>query len=102
MAIKKQYVKSRSICKVTFSIEENRISDYQSAFLVGDFNNWETQVAQMKKDDNGLFTITIELKPQREYQFRYLLDNSTWLNEEKADSFIPSPFGDSQNSLLIL
>jgi 1,4-alpha-glucan branching enzyme len=102
MAIKKQYVKSRSICKVTFSIEENRIKDYQTAFLVGDFNNWEAMVAPMQKADNGQFSITVELEPKKEYQFRYLLDNSTWLNEEKADSFVSTPFGDSENSLLRL
>jgi len=102
MAIKKQYLKSRSICKVTFSIEENRINDYQSAFLVGDFNNWEAHVAPMKKVDNGQFSITVELEPQKEYQFRYLLDNSIWLNEDKADSFVSSPFGDSENCLLRL
>jgi len=102
MAIKKQYLKSRSMCKVTFTIDENRINDFQSANLVGDFNNWEPEVSPMKKTENGIFRLSIELEPQKEYQFRYLLDKSTWLNEEGADSFVPSPFRDTDNSLLII
>jgi 1,4-alpha-glucan branching enzyme len=100
MAIKKQYLKSKSTCKVTFTIDENRINDFQSAHLVGDFNNWDADVSQMKKTDKGLFSITLELEPQKDYQFRYLLDKSIWLNEEDADLFVPSPFRDSENSML--
>jgi hypothetical protein len=102
MAIDKQYFKTKSICKVTFTIEKEKINGFNSAFLVGDFNNWENEEIKMKKARNGSFGITIELEPEKKYQFRYLMDKTIWLNEDEADAFVPSPFGDSENSLLIL
>jgi len=51
---------------------------------------------------DGSFTLTLDLETGREYQFRYLLDGTNWINDEAADSYCPSGFGDSQNSVITL
>ena len=38
MSIKKQFMKAKPVCKVTFSIEAK---DAKFAAVVGDFNNWD-------------------------------------------------------------
>lgn len=46
MAIKKQYLKSKPVCKVTFEVsakEANSIS------VVGDFNEWNAEATPLKK-----------------------------------------------------
>jgi hypothetical protein len=44
----------------------------------------------------------LELEPGREYQFRYLLDKKIWENESDADKSVPTPYGDSENSVIII
>lgn len=49
MPIKKQYLKNKGECKVTFKIPKNVANDYGSASVVGDFNNWTNKQHEMKK-----------------------------------------------------
>ena len=94
--IKKQYLKSRPVCKVTFYVPGDAGSQVE---LAGDFNNWAPQPMKQLKD--GRFSATLELEPGREYQFRYRLDGSHWRNEEEADRQVPNEFGE-ENSVLAL
>ena len=73
MSIRKQYLKSRPVCKVTFRISEDMGKSAKSAHIVGEFNNWTLFSTPMKKLKSGAFTTTIELEPGREYQFRFSL-----------------------------
>lgn len=88
--LKKQQLKSKPICKVTFytpaSIEAN------SVHLVGDFNQWEETATEMKKLKDGRFSVTLELDANKEYQFRYLVNGSEWHNDWEADRYVPNPF----------
>jgi hypothetical protein len=38
MAIKKQFVKTKPVCKVTFQLQAKK----QITLVVGDFNNWNS------------------------------------------------------------
>ena len=102
MSIKKQYLKSRPVCKATFRIPEEMGNSAESAHIVGEFNNWTLFSTPMKKLKSGAFTTTLELKPGKEYQFRYLLDQKIWENERDADKSVPTPYGDSENSVIII
>ena len=102
MSIKKQYLKRKPVCKVTFRIPETVGKSAGSAHVVGEFNNWEVSSTPMKKLKKGAFTATLSLEKGRQYQFRYLLDNRTWQNDEDADKLVPTPFGDSENSVIAL
>ena len=102
MSIRKQYLKSKSVCKATFRIPEAMGASAKTAHIVGEFNNWAVFSTPMKKLKSGAFTTTIELEPGREYQFRYLLDKKIWINESDADKSVPTPYGDSENSVIII
>ena len=102
MAIKKKYLKTRPMCKVTFKIPAETGNSAKTAKLVGEFNNWSFTANPMKRLKNGAFATTLELEKGRGYQFRYLLDKHQWTNETEADKFVPSPYGDSENSVIIL
>ena len=45
--LKKQPLKSKPVCKVTFMLPESVKAE--SAYLVGDFNNWDEKATEMKK-----------------------------------------------------
>jgi len=102
MAIRKQFLKSRPVCKVTFRIPEEIGNDTTDANVVGEFNDWSTSATPMKQLKSGAFSITVDLETGRSYQFRYLLGKSRWANDPEADDDLPTPFGDSRNSLIRL
>lgn len=101
VGIKKQYIKSRKTCKVTFRLPRIAARDAKAVCIVGDFNGWSIYANPMKKLKSGDFTITLEVEPGREYQFRYLIDEYSWENDWYADKYVKSPYG-SDNSVIIV
>ncbi|MHC4943734.1 MAG: isoamylase early set domain-containing protein [Planctomycetota bacterium] len=102
MTTLKKYLKSKPICKVTFKLPHNAANAAETAHLVGEFNNWDTRCTPMKKLKDGAFTVTVDLEKNKEYQFRYLLDQAKWENDWEADKYVPTPYGDGENSVVIL
>jgi 1,4-alpha-glucan branching enzyme len=102
MSIKKRFLKSRPECKVTFRLPKKVAGQAEIVHLVGDFNNWETRTTPMKKLKNGAFSTTLDLKVGREYQFRYLIDETDWVNDGEADKYIASSFPGVENSVVVL
>ncbi len=100
VGIKKEYLKGRNSCKVTFRLPKIAATDARSVCIVGDFNDWNIYANPMKRLRNGDYTITLELQPGREHQFRYLIDESKWENDWNADKYVKSPYGDSDNSII--
>lgn len=98
--IKKEYLKKKNACKVTFRFPKIAAPDAKSVSIAGDFNDWNIYASRMKKLKNGDFTITLELEPGKDYQFRYLVDETKWENDWNADKYVKSPFGDSDNSVV--
>ena len=92
--IKKQFLKTKPVCKATLSLPVEAAPEAKQVIVVGEFNNWAPQTGiAMKKQKNGIYKVTIELESGREYQFRYLADGQNWLNDWEADDYIASPFG---------
>lgn len=100
MAILKKYLKAKPVCNVTFSIDAKVGKKYKSASVVGDFNNWEQKKNEMKQLKTGKFKATIQLPCDHEYQFRYILDGTTWENDNAADKYVVTSFGDSDNCVI--
>ena len=100
--IKKKYLKGNNICRTTFRLPKVAAQGAGKVSLLGDFNNWEANSHYMKKLKNGDFTMQIELQAGREYHFRYFIDDTRWENDPNADKYIKSPFGDSDNSVVIV
>ncbi len=98
--IRKEYLNNGEACAVTFTLPKVAAPDAKSVCIVGDFNNWNIRTHPMKKVKNGDYVVTLELKPGREYQFRYLIDESKWENDWNADKYVKNPYGDSDNSVV--
>jgi len=98
--IKKQFLKSKPVCKATFTVAKEVANGAETVALVGEFNNWDTNAPiEMKKLKNGTFKTTVELETGKEYEFRYLIDGENWANDEEADKYVTSPFG-TENSVI--
>lgn len=100
MPVKKQFLKSRPICKVTFRLPKEAVDGAEAVHLVGDFNEWNETATPMKALKNGSFTVTLDLETGREYHYRFKLDGDTWKNDPETESFAPSPFPDVKNSVV--
>ena len=102
MSIKKQYLKSKPVCKVTFCLPKEAARSATQVNIVGEFNDWDVRATPMKKLKNGNFTVTLDLEAGREYQYRYLIDEKYWENDWCADNYVRAPFGNSDNSVVIV
>ncbi len=87
MSIKKQYLKTRPVCKTTFRLSREEARDAKHIFIVGEFNNWNEIATPMKSLKNGEFVATLDLEADREYQFRYYFDKIAWGNDPQADRY---------------
>jgi hypothetical protein len=94
--LKKRYIKSRKVCKVTFELPQAEMPegvDAESVHLVGEFNEWDHTATPMKRAREAAFRVTLELEPGRTYQFRYLVNGEHWCNDWHADGYVLGGFG---------
>jgi 1,4-alpha-glucan branching enzyme len=100
LSLKKQYLKSKGQCKVTFRLPKSAAAEAKTVHIVGEFNDWSTVKTPMKRLKNGEFTVVVSLDQGRDYQFRYLIDQTSWENDWEADRYVKSDFGDCENSVV--
>ncbi len=96
---KKEYTKTGRSCRVTFDLPAE--VNAQTACLCGEFNGWDQSSHPMKRAKDGSFSLTISLKPGRQYRYRYLLDGERWENDWAADSYAPNALG-SEDSVVTI
>ena len=101
MSLKKQFLKTKPVCKITFVLSKNITASANHVNLTGDFNNWDIESIPMKKTKSGEFSVSIDLEKGKEYQFKYIIDGKEWLNEMEADKFVLNEF-QSENSVVVL
>jgi len=98
MGIKKQFLKSKPVCKVTFTIAAKEANN---AAVVGSFNDWNAQSSPLKKLKNGSFKGTIDLEANASHEFKYLIDGA-FVNEAEADGYAWNDYAGGENSLITL
>ncbi|WP_298766153.1 isoamylase early set domain-containing protein [uncultured Polaribacter sp.] len=98
MAIKKQFLKSKPVCKVTFTVPAE---EAKTVAVVGSFNEWNAQATPLKKLKNGSFKGTVDLEANASYEFRYLVDGA-YVNETEADAFAWNEYAGAENSVITL
>jgi 1,4-alpha-glucan branching enzyme len=98
MPIKKQFLKSKPVCKVTFIVPAEAA---KNVAVAGSFNQWSVVATPLKKLKNGTFKGTIDLESANSYEFRYVIDG-TYTNETEADGLAWSDFASAENSILNL
>ncbi len=96
--LKKQYLKSKDICKVTFYTPA--AIEAETVYLVGDFNDWDEEATPMDRLKDGRFKVTLDLEKDKSYQFRYLVNGAEWHNDWEADKYVPNPFS-GDNSVVV-
>jgi 1,4-alpha-glucan branching enzyme len=102
MSIKKQFLKSKDKYKVTWAIDKKSANDAKSISLAGDFNEWSLEKNVFTKLKNGSFKLTLELDKGTNYQFRYLMDDKSWVNEIEADAFVDNQLSNEENCVISL
>ena len=96
MAIKKQFVKTKPVCKVTFSVDAK---EAKSASVVGDFNSWNPDDGILNKLKNGTFKGVFDLDKDASYEFKYFIDGA-YINEAEADAYRYNAFAGTDNSVV--
>ncbi len=88
--LQKSFTPKRTICKVTFTIPIEWAE--KKVHLVGDFNEWDLKADKLEKKKDT-WEITMRLKPETKYRFKYLIDGEKWQNDNSADDYVPNEFG---------
>lgn len=99
--MKKQYLKSKPICRVTFRLPKEAALEARRVALVGDLNDWNGEAMLMKRLKNGDFTLTLELQTGKEYRFKYLVDGIRWENDWNADRYEENIHG-TEDSVVVV
>ena len=102
MSILKHYLSDKGVCRVKFMLPHEVANSSNKVYVVGEFNNWDQEKTPMRNGKNGNHSVTGELPVGKEYQFRYLIDDTRWENEKDADKQVPSPYYDSQSSVIVI
>lgn len=102
MGLRKKYLKTKPVCKVTFTVPKDLANTAQKINLVGEFNQWDINRTPLKKTTRGYFSTTIDLAKGREYQFRYLIDGNSWINDPRADKYVYNDYANCENSVVMV
>lgn len=95
--VKKQFVKSRNVVKVTFELPADVEAD--AVYLISDAEGW--QPVAFEKLKNGKWKLAREYEPGTRVEFRYQLqhaDGPEFRNDD-ADGVVANVHG-SENALL--
>ena len=95
--LKKDIINKGNTHKVRFYTHP--IPEAETAFLVGDFNDWDEDANPMSQLKDGRFKLVLKLDVEQSYQFRYLVDGE-WHNDWEADRYVPNPYS-GDNSVVI-
>lgn len=93
----KMYYKTKDYCKVKFSF---KVENAETVEIVGLNSDWQNSIIMSKKKD-GSFSVDVNLPKDSKHQFKYLVNETVWLNEPEADDQVPNEFGGS-NSVIVL
>jgi 1,4-alpha-glucan branching enzyme len=83
--------------RVTFALPASIWAD--TIHLVGDFNNWSTTTTPLQLEDRT-WNVTLDLEPGRSFHYRYLINQTEWVNDWQTDALATSE-GGTDNSVVI-
>ncbi|MEO7522612.1 MAG: isoamylase early set domain-containing protein [Ferruginibacter sp.] len=74
--------------KISFILPAESVADASSGVLVGEFNNWNpAEGIYLQKQEDGSMIAELALTPGKTYEYRYLLSDGRWVNDNNAKSF---------------
>lgn len=95
--VQKTYYKTKDYCKVKFTMS---VENAETIEILGLNSDWENSVIMSKKKD-GSFTCDINLPKDSNQEFKYLVNETLWINEPEADEEKQNEFGGT-NSVINL
>ncbi|MGH9966740.1 MAG: S8 family serine peptidase [Pyrinomonadaceae bacterium] len=73
----------------------------KSVSLVGDFNSWDTALTPLRKHESGLWLAEVEAPKAGNYQYKFIVDGSRWLEDPSNGMKVPDNYG-GLNSVLAI
>jgi len=95
--VQKTYYKTKDYCKVKFSFN---VENAETVEILGLNSDWEKSIIMSKKKD-GSFSADVNLPKESRHEFKYLVNETEWLNEPAADTQEPNVYGGA-NSVIVL
>jgi hypothetical protein len=69
--------------KITFTLPAANLIGAEGCVLLGEFNNWNLEEGfYLQKQSDGSLKTEVELAAGKDYQYRYLLSNGRWVNDD--------------------
>jgi 1,4-alpha-glucan branching enzyme len=97
MPIKKQFLKTRPVVKVTFEVSQEASRGAHQVFLICEANNWERMPLKRLKKGNFKGTFDLPTNVQDDYEYRFCMvmadGREVYDNDWTADSYRPNPVG---------
>lgn len=76
------------IKNIIFTLPAEALEGASEAILLGDFNNWNVENApRLVRQDDGTFNAMAQLEVGKTYQYRFLVDNTRWVNDYNAQRY---------------
>jgi len=77
--------------RVALGFYTEAMPEAESVHIAGSFDDWQAYPMRRLKD--GRFMIMRYLPAGECYEFRYLVNGETWINDAEAESYTPNPYG---------
>jgi len=75
--------------KITFTLPAEIVAEANGGILLGDFNNWDYNYGiDLKKQKDGSLKASVTLDAGKTYQYRFLLNDGRWVNDQSAENFV--------------
>jgi predicted esterase len=72
----------------------------KEVFLAGDFNGWKKKSSPLIKGKDDVWRIILELKPNRSYDYKYIVDGN-WINDPVNSDLNPDVAGGANSIIYI-
>ncbi len=72
-----------------------------SIHVVGDFNAWMPRATPLRLCEQG-WCVEMDLPIGCAYRYRYLMNESRWLNDWHADCYVPNAYGGDDSVVVTL
>jgi len=87
--------------KVSFKLSSDNAAGATHGILVGDFNNWNTaEGIYLEKYEDGSFGAELVLVEGKTYEYRYLLSDGRWVNDNNEKRSVMA-FGQTVENCII-
>lgn len=87
--------------KISFNLPSDYVAGATHGILVGDFNNWNiAEGIYLEKYEDGSFGAELVLTEGKTYEYRYLLSDGRWVNDNNNKRFVEA-FGQTVENCVI-